>query len=370
MPKTRSNKTAKKSPKTQKTTKTSKKTPEKLGFWANWKLNRAKRKDKRAFRNATKTKLHKSFKRSYREDYIRETNLPGLLSHANATFKVIFSNWKLFLSLILLIAIFNIILVGLMSEESYGTFKSALDETNENLTHGQLGAIGKAGLLLIGTITTGGLSRGMTEVQQVFMVILGVITWLVTIYLVRHILAGHKIKLRDGLYNALTPLISTFCVVGVIFLELIPIFAVIITYSAAVATEFLATPFYALVYFIFASLMIILSFYLLGSSLLALIAVTAPGLYPMTALNTASDIVAGRRIRFILRILFVFFILALCWIVVMIPIILLDTALKANIDWLTDIPIVSFFLLFMTIFSFVYMATYFYLFYRKLLDMD
>ncbi|MBR1802331.1 hypothetical protein IJ768_03895 [Candidatus Saccharibacteria bacterium] len=359
-----------KSKKSAKKTQKPAKKPEKLGFWANLKLKIAKQKDKRSFRNQTKVKLHKSFKRSYREDYLRETPLPGLLSHANATFKVIFSNWKLFLSLILLVLIFNIILVGLMSEDSYNTFKDALEETNENLAQGQLGSIGKAGLLLIGTVTTGGLSRGMTEVQQVFMVLLGVIIWLTTIYLTRHILAGHKIKLRDGLYNALTPLVSTICVVGVIFLELIPIFAVIITYSAAIATEFLATPFYALVYFIFASLMILLSAYLLSSSLLALIAVTAPGLYPMTALNTASDIIAGRRIRFIIRLLFVFFILALCWIVVMLPIILLDTALKANIEWLNGIPIVSFFLLFMTLFSVVYMSIYFYLFYRKLLDMD
>ncbi len=347
-----------------------KKPKEKLGFFTSLKLNHAKNKDKRAFRKETKVKLHKSFKRSYREDYVRETNLPGLISHSHATFKVIFKNWKVFLPLILFILIFNIILVGLMSEDSYNTFQDALDETNENLAHGQLGNLGKAGLLLIGTITTGGLNRGMTEVQQVFMILLLLVTWLVTVYLVRHILAGHKVKFRDGLYNALTPFISTFCIVGVIFLELIPVFAVTITYSAAVATDFLNTPFYALVYFVFASLMILLSAYLLSSSLMALIAVSAPGLYPMTALNTASDIIAGRRIRLIIRVLFVFIVLAICWILVMLPIILIDTVLKQNIEWLNGIPIVPASLLFMTIFSTVYVSTYLYLFYRKLLDMD
>ena len=348
----------------------SKKAPEKLGLFANIKLALARNKDKRAFRNATKTKLHKSFKRSYREDYIRETNLPGLLSHATATFKLIFKNWKLFIPLIILVVIFNVILVGLMTEESYNTFKESLDETNEQLTKGQLGNLGKAGLLLIGTVTTGGLNRGMTEVQQVFMIILLVITWLVSIYLARHILAGHKMKLRDGLYNALTPFISTFCIVGVIFIELIPIFAVIITYSAALATDFLSTPFYALVYFIFAALLIILSAYLLSGSLMAMIAVTAPGLYPMTALNTATDIVAGRRIKFIIRIIFVFLVLALCWVVIMLPIILIDNVLKANIEWLDGFPIVSLALLNMTVFSVIYISIYFYLFYRKLLDME
>ena len=353
----------------KKTTKKTKK-PESLGFFASVKLKIAKSKDRRAFRKDTRVSLHKSFKRSYKEDYNRKTELPGLLSHSHETFKVIFRNWKLFLPLILFIFVFNVILVGLMSQESYDTFRDALDETNENLAHGQLGNLGKAGLMLIGTITTGGLTRGMSEVQQVFMVFLVIVTWLVTIYLVRHILAGHKVKFRDGLYNALTPFISTFCIVGIIFIELIPIFIVTITYSAAVLTEFLNTPFYALVYFIFAALLVLLSAYLLSSSILALIAITAPGLYPITALNTASDIITGRRIRFITRVVFMFFVLAICWIVVMMPIIMIDTSLKQSIEWTQSIPAVQSALLFMTIFSVVYMSTYLYLFYRKLLDMD
>ena len=346
------------------------KASEKLGFFANLKLKIAKRKDRHAFRAATKVKLHKSFKRSYREDYLRETTLPSLMSHAHTTFSLIFKHPKLFLPLILIILFLNVILVGLMSQESYQVFQNAIDETNENLAHGQLGNLGKAGLLLIGTITTGGLNRGMTETQQVFMILILIITWLVTIYLVRHLLAGHKIKLRDSFYNALTPFISTFCIVAVIFIELIPIFIVIVTYSAAISTEFLATPFYALVYFIFASLLTLLSVYLLSSSLIALVSITAPGLYPMVALNTAADIIAGRRIRFIIRLIFMFFVLAICWIFIMMPIILIDTMLKSQVEWLQVLPIVPLSLLFMTIFSTIYIATYLYLFYRKLLDLD
>ena len=356
--------------KTTKKTQSTKKEPEKNGFITELKINRAKRKDRRALRKQTKVKLHKSFKRSYREDYIRETNVPGLMAHALETFKIIFKNWKLFLPLIILIVIMNVLFVGLMSEESYNVFQDAIEETNENVANGQLGSVGKAGLLLIGTITTGGLTRGMTEVQQVFMILFLGITWLVTIYLVRHILAGHQVKMRDGLYNALTPFISTLCVIGVIFLELIPIFILIVAYSAAIATDFLATPFYALVFFIFAALLLLLSGYLISSSFMALIAVTAPGLYPMVAINTANDIIAGRRIRLIIRLAYSIFVLAICWIVVMMPVILIDNALKANIEWLAGIPVVPLFLLFMTIFTIIYIAVYSYLFYRKLLDMD
>ena len=206
-------------------------------------LQRIKNFFKRFSRN-DKVKLHKSFKRSYREDYKHDIKLPGLLAHSIKTFQIIFKNWKLFLPFLIIIVIFNIILVGIMSESTYTQFQDTIDETNEKLATGELGNFAKSGLLLIATVVTGGLSQSMEEVQQVFLVILFLIVWLVTIYLVRHYLSGNKPRLRDGLYNALAPLISTLAVFAVCFIECFPIFVVIITYSAAVATDFLATPFY------------------------------------------------------------------------------------------------------------------------------
>jgi len=319
-------------------------------------------------RKARRITRHESFKRSYREDYDRPLEIPGLMSHAMTSLKLIFKNWKIFIPLIIWIVVLNVILVGLMNEETYQSFKDALDEKSLEFAGNTIGNVAKASLLLISTVTTGGLTNGMSEVQQVFAILLFAITWLTTIYLVRHLLAKHKVKLRDGFYNALTPLISTLLVIVVVFLELIPIFAVIITYSAAVATEFLSTPFYALVYFIFAALMILLSVYLLSSSLIGLVAVTAPGVYPLVALRTSSNLVYGRRIKLIIRLLFFIITLAVLWIIVMLPMILLDMWLKSIFDWLAGFPFISIMLLLMTTFSVVYLATYLYLYYRRMLD--
>ena len=199
----------------------------------------------------------------------------------------------------------------------------------------------------------------MNDAQKIFSVLLCIITWLVSIYLTRHLLANHHPRMRDGLYNALAPLISTLFVALIIFIELIPIMLVIITYQAAVSTEFLKTPFYALIYFIFASLMTILSTYLASSSLLGLIAVSAPGLYPLNAIETARNLIAGRRIRFIVRLLYLFICVALIYVVV-----------KGAFPWLNDlsIPFVPAILLIVTVFVFVFVSIYLYLFYRQLLD--
>lgn len=311
---------------------------------------------------------HRSFRRSYREDYLRRTNTPGLLSHAVLTFKSIFSHWRTFLPFILLMVFFYIILVGLMSEEFYQQFQSAIDASSEELDMGKLGNFTKAGFILLQTVTTGGLSAGKDDAQMLFTIALFLIMWLVAIFLFRHYRAGHHPKLRDALYNALTPLLSTFVIFVVIFIEAIPLMFVIITYSAAVMTGFLTTPFYALVYFIFAALMTLLSAYLLSSSLMALVAVTAPGMYPLPALIAVSDLMSGRRIKFILRLLYLIFVIALIFVITMMPVIVLDLFLKSWFSWMSGWPIVPFCLLLVTCFAFIYAASYLYTYYSWLID--
>lgn len=315
-----------------------------------------------------KVKLHKSFRRSYREDYVRETKTPGLLSHAMITFQTIFRHWRTFLPFVLIMTLMYIVLVGLLSEELYTQFQESIDQSGAELAGGNIGNFAKAGLLLISTITTGGLDTGMGESQTAFMIILFLVMWLVMIYLLRHFMAGGKPKLRDGMYNALSPLISTLLVFAVIFVQAIPMMLVAITYSAALATGFLSTPFYALVYFIFAAVMILISVYLLSSSLMALVAVTAPGMYPMRALFAASDLMAGRRTKLIIRVVYLLLVIVLIYIITITPIILLDMWFKSMWSWLVGVPIVPFFLLVVTCFVFIYATTYLYQYYRWLLD--
>lgn len=314
----------------------------------------------------SKVNPHKSFKRSYREDYVRELEVPGIMYHIFATFKIIFKNWKLFLPFLVILVILNAVLVGLMSESTYVQFQDILDQTSEQIAGGDVGNVAKAGLLLISTVTTGGLSGDSSEAAGVFAVLIFLVIWLVTIYLLRHKLAGHEVKLRDGLYNATTPLISTFVVLMIALVQCIPIFLLIVVYSAAVQTDFLATPFYALVFFIFAALMIILSGYLLSSSLIALVAVSAPGLYPIKALNTASDLMSGRRIKFIIRLIAGAMMLVILWVIVMVPLILFDLFMK-QFEWTAGIPFVPICLLVMTCFTGIYISAYLYLYYRWML---
>jgi hypothetical protein len=258
--------------------------------------------------------------------------------------------------------------VGLMNENTYQTVQESIDESSELLQYGELGRVAKSGLLLILTVTTGGLTNGMSEVQQVFVFLFAAITILVTVYYLRHLLAGNKPSIRDGLYNALTPLISVMLVLLLLLVHLIPVFIFTVLYSTAVSTEFLNEPLYAFLFWLLGSLLILLSAYLVPVSLLSLMAVTVPGIYPMQAVNAVTDLIQGRRTKLIIRVIFAFLFLAVLWVVIMLPLIWLDLVLKQNVDAVEGFPIIPFFLQIMTTFTVIYLTSYLYLYYRRMLD--
>ena len=254
---------------------------------------------------------HRSFHRTYREDYVRDLKVPGMGQHIYESFAMIFQHFKLF-----------------------------------------------GGLLVISTVMMVLAMAGFTETTAVFAVLIFLMIWLVVIFLVRQLMAGHEVTLRDGLYNSMTPLLSSLVIFVVAVVECVPIFLVIIAYAAAVKTEFLTMPFYAFMFFGFAGLMLTLSGYLLSSSLVALIATSAPGIYPWQALTTASELMMGRRIRFILRLIALILVLVVIWAVVVFPL----SALKLPVEVLSVV------MAFLGCFSAIYLTVYLYLYYRYLLD--
>ena len=260
---------------------------------------------------ARKISNHKSFKRSYREDYVRELEIPGMMHHILATFRAIFRNIKILLPLVLIVSV--------------------------------------AGVLLI---------EGLSDTSVVF--VLFVVLWLATIFVLRQEMAGHKVGLRDALYNSMTPFVSVFVVFMVALLECLPIFIVIIAYSTALETKFFDLPFYALLFLVVAGLLLLLSAYLLSSTLIALVAVSAPGIYPLKALRISSELMMSRRVRFVLRLVALVLLLGVFWAIIMAPFVVFGF-----VPVFTTVCIVV-----LAGFSCVYATAYLYLYYRWMLGYD
>ncbi|TAL14410.1 hypothetical protein EPN95_03045 [Patescibacteria group bacterium] len=312
---------------------------------------------------------HRSFRRTRRRDYVRPLALPGYFSFSNYVRKTLWAHRKMFFLLALTYSIITAILVGIASQDTYSSLSDAINQTSGDLFSGNLGAIGKAGLLFF-TAISGGISSNLTATEGVYAALIILISWLTTIWLLRNILAGHKVKLRDGLYNATAPLLSTLLVGFVFILDLVPLAIAIRGYVAAQSTGLLNGGVEAMLFWLAAGLLTLLSLYLATSTFIALVVITLPGMYPIQAIRTAGDLVIGRRIRILLRLLWLGLSVALSWAVIMIPIILFDGWLKAlwhAISWLPLVPIV---LLVLGALTVIWSTSYIYLLYRRIVADD
>jgi hypothetical protein len=310
---------------------------------------------------------HRSFRLSRRRDYVKTLELPGYIAFTHFVNKTVWANKKVFLGLAVIYLVLFSILVGIGSQENYDALAAGLEETSESVTGGDFSQVGQAGLLFF-TIATVGVTETPTEGQQILIILLGLLVWLTTVWLLRNRLAGHKVKLRDGLYNAGAPIIPLFLIALVILVQLLPILLTIIGYEAATATGLLTSGVEAMLFWFAAVFMGILSLYWITGSIFALIISTLPGMYPIKALRSSGDLVLGRRIRILLRWTWMFAVVALTWAVILIPLILIDQWLKSIWDAFAGVPVVPFALAVLATVSIIWISSYVYLLYRKVVD--
>lgn len=309
---------------------------------------------------------HRSFRRTRRRDAVRPLVLPGYIALTFEVFGFLRKHWKIFGGLALVYLILYVVLVGVGSQETYSSLVGLFDESVDDMFQGVSGALGQAGLLFA-TIAMSGI-ESPSQIQQVFGVLLFVMLWLTVIWLVRNLLAGQNVKMRDGLYMSGSPLFATIVVLFLILLQLVPVGLAFIGYAAASSTGLLEGGVEAMLFWIGAGLLGLLSLYWVIGSLFASVIVTIPGSYPLWAMHASSKMVAGRRIPLILRLMWLGMTLFLTWLVVLLPVVLLDMGLKkllVAIDWL---PIVPAALLILTVWSALWSCAYIYMLYRKAVD--
>jgi len=313
---------------------------------------------------------HRSFRLTRRRDYARSLTLPGYWSFTNHVRKTIVANKRLFLSIAIFYGLLTALLIGFASQDNYMYFSDILRNLGGEILNGAWGELGKASLLVASGVT-GSFSNPLSEIQQVYTVIIILLTWLTTVWLLRAVMTGSKPKFRDGLYSAGAPIIPTFMVLLAAVVQLLPVAIAAAGFAAAIASGLLEeNGVESMVFWTAIVGLLGLSLYWMTSTFMALIVVTLPGMYPWNALKIAGDMVVGRRLRILLRILWMVLMAAIVWFVIMVPLILFDTWLKGvwpAIEWLPLVPIVMLILSSCTV---VWIASYVYLLYRKVVDDD
>jgi hypothetical protein len=82
----------------------------------------------------------------------------------------------------------------------------------------------------------------------------------------------------------------------------------------------------------------------------------------------ASDIVVGRRVPILLRLLWAQAAAIVAWSVVFIPLILLESWASDIVDWLDAVPLLPLVAALMSAATVIWGASYVYLLYRKIVD--
>lgn len=307
-------------------------------------------------------RAHKSFALTRKRDIPKRAKLPGYIAFTVGVAQTIWEFRQVFLVLLLLYVVASLLLIGYSQQDQYRSLTDALGDVVKEAGENGIDAVTQIGGLF-GATLLGSLNSDFTQIQQFYLIGLYVVMWLVVVWLLRHLLAGNKVRVRDGLYNAGAPLIPSMCIVALMLLQALPGALGVLVFTITSQNSVVSSGVAAMCFGVLAALLVILSLYWISSSFLALLIVTLPGTYPMKAVRGASEIALGRRMQLLFRLLWLILLLLLIWVVVLVPALLIDFWIK--VSWL---PLVTLAIQVATGTSLIFGAAYVFLLYRRMID--
>lgn len=309
---------------------------------------------------------HRSFRLTRRRDYERSLEIEGYVAFTVYVNGMLRKNWRMF-GLMAFIYAFIMVLIGAATtQDTYATIDGLLKESTENFFGGGVGKLGQAGIVALSAFVTSPAS--LQPAQMVYMVVTLIFAWLATVWLLRELLLNRKPKLRDGLYNSGAPILAFMCVVVVMIFQLVPIGLTVLAYAALSSLGAITSGLGSMLFWLIAAVIVAMVLYWITSTIIALVVVTLPGMYPLRALKLSGDLVVGRRLRVMFRLLWGAAVALVAWAVVIVVVILLDNWLKLLLPAITHWPVVPYIGALSVALGSIWYAAYVYLFYRKVVD--
>lgn len=303
------------------------------------------------------TTPHRSFYLTTHAKAVRQINISGHIRFIGEVWRFIWDNrWIYFKALLLLTAVL-LSVIGLSAQANYIEIREALQEVDLGWF---LETVGMTTQAVITSLTVGDANK------QTFAVILVMFIWLALIYIVRRIYSGQtKFKLRDALYNSGGPFISLLAMLIVVMVEILPLAIVLISYAAVTGAGYInqGIEIENMAAWCAIAVVAILTIYWMITSLISLITVTIPGIYPLRAYFETSVLISGRRVKILFRILSMFIPLLIMWFVILVPAVILDGFIKFK-----TLPFIQIVTTLLVAASLIWISVYLYSLYRRLLD--
>jgi hypothetical protein len=277
--------------------------------------------------------------------------LPSSFVVAEQAWRLLWKRRWLFLGIVGVYAVLNLALVrGANVVEDFPGLKNLISDESP-------GAVGQVstGITLLGFLVVES-NNSVSDVVGAYQTFLVIVTSLAIIWALRQAMAGEqKIRIRDGFYKGMHPLIPVLLVAIVMTLQLLPFLLGAAVFNIVVTSGIAGSWFEVALWSLPLLLGIFLTFYWLISSVMALYIAALPDMTPLKALRSARDLVRGRRLSVLRKLLFLPFVLLLLAIIIMVPIIMLLA------------PIAPWVFFALTMLSIVLVHGYLYSLYRELL---
>ncbi len=296
---------------------------------------------------------YKSFRLSKRLRHPRP-RVTGSFRLFKLSLQNIMKRKRLFGGITIIYLMLTIVLVkGFGVGTDIASLKDAITQIFGGSFSGLTTSLALYGVLLTNVNTGGGQQSG--AYQTVFLIIAS----LAVIWALRQTLSptNKKVKLqvRDAFYKGMYPLIPFLLVLAVVGIQLLPVAVAGFLYSTVVAGGLAVTAIEKAIWAMLVAGIILLSLYMITSSVFALYIVTLPEIRPIQALRSARDLVLHRRWTIMRKLLFLPVALLVCSAAITIPLIIFAPTLA---EWV-------FFVL--SMFGLVVFHSYLYTLYRELL---
>lgn len=293
---------------------------------------------------------HRSFRLSAKKVKKTAKPLPKTKQLFKETNQVFWGNKKLFLKFIVLISALIFLLVkGLGSGFS-------LSSTRQQIID-YIGGNGKdfATVFTLFGEMLGATSTNIDGADGVYQFILTIVTILVTIWLVRRIHNQEKPSLKMAFYEGMYPIIPFVLTILVITLQLIPAVVGNFLLGTVLSNGLAPTAPEKILWVVLYVILMLLSLYMILSSVFALNIVTLKGVTPLPALRSARELVLHRRLKILARFIVLAFVFVALLSAIFLPMIFFVPVLAEPL-----------FLVFGT-FMLIYAVVYSYNLYRQLL---
>lgn len=275
--------------------------------------------------------------------------VPGAFTLLRGAIRLLIQHWWVFLAISLIYGVLNFILVQGFAVQNLGDSKATLQE----VAHGPFGwFINGASLFAVLLSSAGGGGNAGADVYQVVMQVL---VSLAIIWTLRQIYAGNKVGVRDGFYQGMYPLVPFLLILIVILLQSLPAIGGVYLYEIVNNNGIAASAPEQILWALVAFLSVLLSLYLVCSSIMALYVVSLPNITPLAALRSAKQLVQFKRWAVLRKMLFLPVVILLVGAFILIPVILIWT------------PAAPWVFLVLSMFVLPVMHSYLYALYRALL---